>query len=1186
MFTRQHLSVFVVCTGLLTGSGLLLNAEEPASTIPTAADLYMQGMDKFDTGELDMARSIFKKIDPLELKKDQRVRMYNVLKQLSGVEAEKAEVKIEATKVEKAEVEAPVVEEVKALTAAEKLAAADAEANAAKAAAQYEAILADDGADALVKAKADARLAQINRQKKASINDANSLIEKAEAAFAAGNLEEAKQFAEAANAGGDLGWFESKHLRSLVRAVESQQAAAAEAAAKAEEAKLAKAAEAAAAEAAAEKAEAKKLAEAEAAKKALAEAEAAKAEAAAKEAAAKEATEKALAEAKAKFEDELAKTNAANAEKIAEAVAATKAEFAKNAEEAEAARATRTADLMKDARLAAAKRHTVNAKKAKADGNYDLALKHMQYALQLDPSNADYANEIKLITSLAAQKAAPTSVLEVTKNVNELKSQQAKSRFKQYMNKATDSARQKDFPAARVAAVNAKTALDNARLVLTTDEYKDLRSKAELLAAKIEQAELQYSKIQMAADAQKQAKDQRIAKIKAERETRAKVESLIRRALNLRDEMKYEQALKLLDQALFLDPQNFMAKGFKDMIQDTKTLVEASNTLRKREVEFAKNQLSNIRVTVPTNKLITYPDDWPQLTDIRIRGLQDNGADSEDNARIRRKLAEPIQAEFKGWTFGRAIDEIHKRTGVDIWVNWNVLEIESIDSEKIVDLNMSSVTAEKALQLLLRSVSADSEFNPVSYTISDNMVTISTETDLQTETLIRTYDIRDLLVQVPNFTDAPSFDLGSAMNGGSGGSSGGSGDGLFDDEDDDEDEEDQLGRSDMIVMITDLIQNSVGKYEEWDANGGDISSLTELNGQLIVKSTPKNHADIMGLLRQLRETRAVQISVESRFLVVDTNFLEEVGVDLDLRINNIGGGFGPISMGQNSWNMATARSTSLTPKDFVAGKHNAKPAYPNQPVIPGIGLPVGEGFGDSLRGMTFGLSYIDDLEVNLLVSATQANQRSISLTAPRLTFFNGQHAWVMVGRESAYVGDLESQSEGVGYDPTIQYLQTGTMLEVEGTISADRRYVTLTVHPVLSRGQQPYKEVQMTTEGVIGQNAEGENGEKISATGTFFTPEVEVTEAKTTVSVPDRGTILLGGQRLVEEVEVEAGVPVLSKIPFLSRLFTNSSKVKDERTLLILIKPTIIIQNEEEENNFPGMNQSVADYNLHEKLLD
>ncbi len=69
--------------------------------------------------------------------------------------------------------------------------------------------------------------------------------------------------------------------------------------------------------------------------------------------------------------------------------------------------------------------------------------------------------------------------------------------------------------------------------------------------------------------------------------------------------------------------------------------------------------------------------------------------------------------------------------------------------------------------------------------------------------------------------------------------------------------------------------------------------------------------------------------------------------------------------------------------------------------------------------------------------------------------------------------------------------------------------------------------------------------------------------------------MLLGGQRLVTEIEVETGVPVLSKIPILNRFFTNSVTSREEQTLLILVKPTVMIQSEEEEKNFPGLGDSM-----------
>jgi type II secretory pathway component GspD/PulD (secretin) len=88
--------------------------------------------------------------------------------------------------------------------------------------------------------------------------------------------------------------------------------------------------------------------------------------------------------------------------------------------------------------------------------------------------------------------------------------------------------------------------------------------------------------------------------------------------------------------------------------------------------------------------------------------------------------------------------------------------------------------------------------------------------------------------------------------------------------------------------------------------------------------------------------------------------------------------------------------------------------------------------------------------------------------------------------------------------------------------------------------------------------------------GMLILPEVRTTSLSTTATVPDGGTLLLGGLKLGGEISIEAGVPVLNKIPILKRAFSNSSLVKDEQTLLILVKPKIIIQEEVEDDTFPG----------------
>ena len=94
--------------------------------------------------------------------------------------------------------------------------------------------------------------------------------------------------------------------------------------------------------------------------------------------------------------------------------------------------------------------------------------------------------------------------------------------------------------------------------------------------------------------------------------------------------------------------------------------------------------------------------------------------------------------------------------------------------------------------------------------------------------------------------------------------------------------------------------------------------------------------------------------------------------------------------------------------------------------------------------------------------------------------------------------------------------------------------------------------------------------------GEIQLPKLEGTQIATTVSVPDKGTVLLGGARKVSEFELEIGVPVLSKVPWLNRLFTNRASEKTELTTLLLVRPEIIIQQENESILFPGLEDQIG----------
>ncbi|UCD76096.1 MAG: hypothetical protein JSV91_04070, partial [Phycisphaerales bacterium] len=468
----------------------------------------------------------------------------------------------------------------------------------------------------------------------------------------------------------------------------------------------------------------------------------------------------------------------------------------------------------------------------------------------------------------------------------------------------------------------------------------------------------------------------------------------------------------------------------------------------------------------------------------------------------------------------------------------------------------------------------------------------------------------------------PRADRGGGGGGGMGGGS------IFGDPDEDPD---RLTREELVEQIVNIIIANVDN-EGWVDMGGETGALQELNGNLIITNTPRNHLAIEGLLAQLREIRALQINVECRFLDVSTDWFEQIGVDLDLYFNT----------NNSLWQQARAVDPSFQHSDFfdASGRlkdplvfgsptqvfegdegafnpYNTVPwgGYFGIPADPGddfsdvtylsgpAGAPIRLSQGWSPIGMTqnhfnavseladltafgtlaaanpalaLGVQFLDDIQVDLLIEATQADRRSVVLTAPRLTFFNGQRAWVAVTTTTAYIAGLQAVTGDASgaFIPLIGNLREGFVLDVEGVISADRRYVTMTVLASLAQNAS-FRETDANQFGGAAGGG-GESGSAAGFDGRIELPQMEISLVQTTVSVPDKGTILLGGQRRVTEMEVESGVPVLSKIPFINRFFTNRVTNKEEQTLLVLIRPEIIIQQENEDLLFPGLSDTLG----------
>ena len=332
----------------------------------------------------------------------------------------------------------------------------------------------------------------------------------------------------------------------------------------------------------------------------------------------------------------------------------------------------------------------------------------------------------------------------------------------------------------------------------------------------------------------------------------------------------------------------------------------------------------------------------------------------------------------------------------------------------------------------------------------------------------------------------------------------------------------------------------------------------------------------------------MQVTIEVRFITLNDSFFERIGVDFQFALQD----YAPASLvgAQNvgtlnqgsalaSYDPQLYQSTSAVVGTSAAG-FNQYTDDLNVDLTQGSFAAAVPQFGSFAAGSgaTLGFAILSDIEAYFFIEASQGDSRSNVLQAPKVTLFNGQLASVSDVSQSPFVisvipvvGDFAAAQQ-----PVIVVLSEGTMLTVQAVVSEDRRFVRLTLVPFFSSigavntftftGSSSSTSNSASTGPTDATTGRADSTVTTTEGTTVQLPTFSFVSVSTTVSVPDGGTVLLGGVKRLSEGRNEFGVPILNKIPYINRLFQNAAIGRQTQSLMMMVTPRIIIQEEEEFN--------------------
>jgi hypothetical protein len=187
-----------------------------------------------------------------------------------------------------------------------------------------------------------------------------------------------------------------------------------------------------------------------------------------------------------------------------------------------------------------------------------------------------------------------------------------------------------------------------------------------------------------------------------------------------------------------------------------------------------------------------------------------------------------------------AIEFLQDASGTNIHVNWRALETVNITRETPVTVRVQSLPLRKVLKYVLTE--ADGA-GLITFYAEDGVIEVTTREMADQRLITKVYPVEDLLLTIPDFNDAPQFQLQQSNQTSGRGGGGGGGQSLLGSTNTNEQGSvrDRSSRgNELVSLVMDTVEPEV-----WRENGGN-SSIRFFRGKLIVTAPRSVHEKIGG----------------------------------------------------------------------------------------------------------------------------------------------------------------------------------------------------------------------------------------------------------------------------------------------------------------------------------------------------